>query len=324
VDGGSLERMTIRPARSRRLFPFGLTLVLVLAACGPSGQIIDPPARGARAETAPADPAEHIAVIVMENKEYGSVIGSSHAPYLNRLARRKVLLRREYATSHPSLPNYLALIGGSTFGTTSDCTDCYVRGRNLVDQLEAHGISWSAYMQSMPSACYTGASSGTDPNAYAKKHDPFMYFNDIRNRPSRCNKVVPFTELRADLRGGLPQFVWITPNECADMHSCSVATGDAWLKRWVPRILPALGSNGIVLILFDEGSSDRGCCGVDPGGGHVAALIAGPGAAERTRIRAAVDHYSVLRLIEDEWGLRRLRGAGDEATTTIQGWRAAA
>jgi phosphatidylinositol-3-phosphatase len=316
--------MTIRPARSRRLFPFGLTLGLVLAACGASGRIIDAPARGLRAVTTPADPAEHIAVIVMENKEYRAVIGSSDASYLSRLARRNVLLRKAYATSHPSLPNYLALIGGSTFGTTSDCTDCYVRGRNLVDQLEAHGISWRAYMQSMPSACYTGASSGTDPNAYVKKHDPFMYFNDIRNRPSRCNKVVPFTELRADLRGGLPQFVWITPNECADMHSCSVVRGDAWLKRWVPRILPALGSNGIVLILFDEGSSDRGCCGVDPGGGHVAALIAGPGAADRTRIRTAVDHYSVLRLIEDEWGLRRLRRAGDEATTTIEGWRAAA
>jgi len=315
--------MTIRPARSRRLL-LGLTLGLVLAACGASGRIIDAPARGSRGVAAPADPAGHIAVILMENKEYGTVIGSSDAPYLNRLARRKVLLKNAYATTHPSLPNYLALIGGSTFGTTSDCTDCYVRRWNLVDQLEGHGISWKAYMQSMPSACYTGASSGTDPNAYAKKHDPFMYFDDIRNRPRRCNKVVPFTELRTDLRGGLPRFVWIPPNECADMHSCSVATGDAWLKRWVPRILPALGTNGIVLILFDEGSSDLGCCGVDPGGGHVAALIAGPGAADRTRIRAAVDHYSVLRLIEDEWGLRRLQGAGDEATTTIEGWEAAA
>jgi hypothetical protein len=151
-----------------------------------------------------------------------------------------------------------------------------------------------------------------------------MYFNDIRNRPRRCNKVVPFTELTGDLGSGLPEFVWITPNECADMHSCSVATGDAWLKRWVPKILPALGANGIVLILFDEGSSDLGCCGVDPGGGQVAAVIAGPGAADRTLIRAAANHYSVLRLIEAEWGLRRLRGAGNRATPSIEGWRAAA
>ena len=310
------------PARSRRRVLFGLTIGLLLVACGPSGKVIDAPARGAKAEPPPTDPAEHIAVIVMENKEYGTVIGSPDAPYLNRLARREVLLRQEYAATHPSLPNYLALIGGSTFGIASDCTDCSVRGKNLVDQLETHGISWSAYMQSMPSPCYAGASAGRDPNAYAKKHDPFMYFNDIRNRPSRCSKVVPFTHLQGDLRNGLPQFVWITPNECADMHSCSVATGDAWLKRWVPRIVPALGTNGIVMILFDEGSSDRGCCRADPGGGHVAALIAGPGAADRTVIRAAADHYSILRLIEDEWGLRRLRGAGHGATPTIEGWRA--
>lgn len=318
--------MAIPPTRSRPPIRLGLTfgLALVLAACGDSGRFIDAPMRAARAVATPADPAEHIAVIVMENKEYGTVIGSPDAPYLNGLTRRKVLLGQEYAVSHPSLPNYLALIGGSTYGTTSDCTDCYVRGTNLVDQLESHGISWRAYMQSMPSACYAGASSGTDPNEYVKKHDPFMYFNDIRSRALRCNKVVPFTEFPGDLRSGLPQFVWITPNECVDMHSCSMATGDAWLRRWVPRILPALGANGIVLILFDEGSSDLGCCGVDPGGGHVAALIAGPGAADRTRIGATADHYSVLRLIEDEWGLGRLRGAGDGATPSIEGWRAAA
>jgi phosphatidylinositol-3-phosphatase len=316
--------VAIQPARSHRLILFGLTLGFLLGACGPSGRTIDAPARGASAVGAPADPAAHIAVIVMENKEYGTVIGDSGAPYLNRLARREVLLMKEYAVTHPSLPNYLSLIGGSTFGITSDCTDCYVRGKNLIDQLEAHAISWKAYMQSMPSACYTGASWGRDPHAYAKKHDPFMYFDDIRNRPGRCNNVVPFTELRGDLRGGLPEFIWITPNECADMHSCSVATGDAWLKRWVPKILPALGANGIVLILFDEGSSAAGCCGLHAGGGHVSAVIAGPGAAQGVRIRAAADHYSVLRLIEDEWGLRRLRGAGERQTPTIEGWRAAA
>src|SRR6266498_4054724 len=98
-------RMATRPTRSRRPLLVGLTLGLLLAACGASGRIIDAPARGARAVAAPADPAEHIAVIMMENKEYGTVIGSSDAPYLNRLARRKVVLTQEYAVSHPSLPN---------------------------------------------------------------------------------------------------------------------------------------------------------------------------------------------------------------------------
>src|SRR4249920_1874233 len=101
-------RMALRATRSRHPLVFGLTLGLVLAACRTSGRIMGAaPAHGARAVAAPADPAEHIAVIVMENKEYGTVIGSPDAPYLNGLARRKVLLKQEYAVSHPSLPNYL-------------------------------------------------------------------------------------------------------------------------------------------------------------------------------------------------------------------------
>ncbi len=297
---------------------------LLFAACAVTAPSTRPPGSVGRARDASlADPqAEHIVVIAMENKEYSTIVGSSEAPYLNRLARQKVLLKREYAIAHPSLPDYLSLIGGSTFGITTDCSDCSVRGRNLVDELEAHGISWAAYMQSMPSACYTGATAGTSPAEYVKKHDPFLYFDDIRNRPRRCNKVVPLTQLGPDLDTGLPAFVWISPNECSDMHSCSISTGDDWLRRWVPRILPALGSNGIVVILFDEGTSDLGCCGADPGGGHVVAVIAGPGASDRTRIRGPVDHYSILRLIEDEWGLRRLRHAADDSTPSIEGWKA--
>lgn len=258
----------------------------------------------------------------MENKEYDSIIGSSEAPYLNELARRNVLLTNEYAVSHPSLPNYLALTGGSTFGISSDCTDCNVKGKNIVDELEAHDISWKAYMQSMPSPCDTSASAGTSPNDYAKKHDPFMYYNDVRNRPKRCNKIVPFTQFPKDLKSSLPQFGWITPNECNDMHSCSIQTGDSWLKKWVPKILPALGTNGVLIVVFDEGSTDAACCSLGTGGGHVVTIIAGPGAKASTKIRAAADHYSLLRLIEDAWGLKRLRYASDSSTPTIKGWRA--
>lgn len=311
--------MSVGPARSVLL-----CCSLLLSACASVGtvshhQAARAPARSSRSGSAPA---AHIVVILMENKEFTSVIGSSDAPYLNKLAKRNVLLKKEYAVSHPSLPNYLALIGGDTFGITSDCTDCYVKAKNIVDQLERHDVSWKAYMESMPEPCFTGAFAGTSPNEYAKKHDPFMYFNDVRNRPKRCKKVVPFARFSRDLEDGLPQFAWITPNQCNDMHSCSVQTGDTWLNEWVPQILPALGSNGIVMVLFDEGSSDAACCGLSEGGGHVAAVIAGPGAKDRTKIRTVLDHYSVLRLIEDEWGFRRLAHAADPSTPSIQGWKA--
>jgi hypothetical protein len=308
--------MQARPAHA-----LPIALSLVLSACASGGA-----AGGARrpdiSRSASSSPAAHIVVIAMENKEYAQIIGSSDAPYLNRLAKRKVLLTNEYAITHPSLPNYLALTGGSTFGITSDCTDCNVKGRNLVDQLEAHGMSWKAYMQSMPEPCFTGASAGTAPNDYAKKHDPFMYFDDVRNENTRCNQIVPFSQLRTDLTNGLPKFTWISPNECKDMHSCSIATGDSWLKLWVPKIIPALGTNGILMVLFDEGSSDAACCSLGSGGGHVVAVIAGPGGNDSTTIGAAADHYSLLRLIEDELGFRRLRNAADPTTPTINGWKA--
>jgi len=267
-------------------------------------------------------PPAHVVVIVMENKDYGQVIGSGQAPYLTALANKKVLLTKYYAIRHPSLPNYLTLVGGNTFGVTDDCPTgtCYVAAANLGSQLSAKGISWKAYMETMPHRCYAGVSAGSSHFTYVKKHDPFMYFNNIRKHPKLCNRVVPFGAFPRDLRSGLPRFAWITPNECNDMHSCPVSDGDAWLKRWIPRILPKLGSNGILIVTFDEDHSSTGCCRWAQGG-NVATVIAGPGAANHRQIRAAADHYSLLRLIEDAFHLRRLGYAARKATPTIKGWR---
>src|SRR3954468_5685081 len=101
--------------------------------------------------SAPSNPrASRVITIVMENKEYGDVIGDRDAPYVNRLARRYGLATRSYGVRPPSLPDYLALTSGSTHGIDSDCTDCHVSARNLVDQLEAARITWKAYMEDMP------------------------------------------------------------------------------------------------------------------------------------------------------------------------------
>ena len=70
------------------------------------------------------------------------VIGSGAAPYINSLAASYGLATNYYAASHPSLPNYLALTAGSTFGITSDCTTCFVNATNIADQIEASGRSW--------------------------------------------------------------------------------------------------------------------------------------------------------------------------------------
>src|SRR2546426_6988575 len=175
--------MHARPAQA-----LSIALSLVLSACAYARAAAGPP-RSDTARSASSSPAAHIVVILMENKEYTQVIGSSDAPYLNGLAKRKVLLTKEYAISHPSLPNYLTLTGGSTFGITSDCTDCNVKGRNIVDQLEANGISWKAYMQSMPSPCYKGPSAGPSPQENTKKNARLLYiYNTPRGkRPGSQN-----------------------------------------------------------------------------------------------------------------------------------------
>jgi len=233
-----------------------------------------------------------IAVVVMENKEYGDVAGNPRAPYLNALARKYATAASYFAVSHPSLPNYLALIGGDTFGVTSDCTSCHVGERSLADQLQDKHVSWKAYMEGMPRPCFTGASAGR----YAKKHNPFVYFDAVVADSTECGNVVPLATI--DYKA-LPDFVWVTPDLCNDTHDCSVATGDRYLETLVPKLLGGLGPRGVVVITYDEGSSRTN------GGGHVLTVLAGPG-VRPGRYTKAFTHYSLLRTIEDAFGLGRL------------------
>src|SRR6185312_1900810 len=150
-DATRLLRRLVQPPTGRALL-LGLLGALALAlalagliGCG-SGSMHGR-VQTTRSPVARTDggPPAHVAVIVMENEEYGDIIGSSSTPYINMLARRYSLATSMYAISHPSLPNYLALTGGSTFGISSDCTDCSVGATSLVDQLARAHLSWRAY-----------------------------------------------------------------------------------------------------------------------------------------------------------------------------------
>ena len=276
------------------------------------------------APSAPPAPApaavpafSHIFVIVMENHEYGAVVGRPDAPYVNSLAAAYGLATNYYAASHPSLPNYFALTAGSTFGIASDCTTCFVSATNIADQVETSGRSWKAYMEDMPAPCYMGAAAGN----YAMKHDPFMYYTDVRNNPVRCAAhVVPFTQFAVDMSTGqVPSFVWITPNMCNDTHDCPVSTGDAWLGTIVPRITgsAAFRDGGVLFITWDEGSSNASCCG-DAWGGHVATLVISPRSIRGFRSGVAENHYSLLRTIEDGFGLAHLGAAGWSSSVPLR------
>jgi hypothetical protein len=251
-------------------------------------------------------------VVVFENRDFAQVIGSADAPTFTRLARRYALLADYRGVAHPSLPNYLALVSGSTHGITSDCTTCGVAGRNLADTLERAGKTWKTYAEGLPRPGFTGPWAGR----YAKKHDPFVYFDDVATRPSRLRRIVPLTQFTRDLAAKrLPDFSLVVPDLCHDMHDCSVATGDAWLASFLRPLLrgKALG-RGVVFVVFDEGAGSEG------GGGHVPALAVGPLVRPGARVQVPLDHYGLLRTIEDAWSLPRL-GRSRTATPISGIWR---
>jgi phospholipase C len=296
----------------------GTALVVALAAlavgaCGSSGAgAAGPPVP----TTSKTSPGSRVVIVMMENKERGAVIGSRAAPYVNSLARRYAAPSNYFGVSHPSLPNYLALIGGSTFGVHSDCTGCNQAASSLVDQLDQAGLSWKAYMEGMPRACFSGSSSGR----YAKKHNPFAYFKPITSDPARCAKIVPGSQLRTDLAAGtLPQFVFFTPDLCNDTHDCSLAHGDRYLSKLIPPLLGQLGPDGFLVLAWEEGSTNARCCGGLARGGRVPVVIAGPRVRRGATPATAYSHYSTLRTIEDAFGVPRLRNAASPSTRSLAG-----
>ena len=167
---------------------------------------------------------DRIFVIMLENHSQSSVIDDPNAPYLTSLAHTYAMADRYYGVTHPSMPNYLAAIAGDNFGIQDDNDQNVVNldRTNVVDQLESHHISWDAYMDSLPANKldrFGPTVNGTTVSLYAKKHNPFVLFDDVKNNPARMAHVRDYTQLSTDLnQAQAPRFVWISPNQCNDMH----------------------------------------------------------------------------------------------------------
>ena len=215
-------------------------------------------------------------------------------------------------------------------------------GRNIGDQLDDAQLSWKGYMDGMPSACfhadlspsarpdpYQGNSTQPPAYNYADRHDPFDYYPDIVDNNDRCAAhVVPYTQLSTDIAGdAVPAFSFITPDTCHDGHDSPCAGGepgglvsaDAWLRQNLPPLLSWLTANdGLLVITIDEGATSDvgGCCTGGPGGqrgfgGRVGLLALGAGIAAGTTTHTAYDHASLLRTVEDSFGItEHLNNAG--------------
>jgi phospholipase C len=257
-------------------------------------------------------------LIIFENKEFGTVIGNPTMPHFNRLAQEHTLLTQFYAVTHPSLPNYIAMIGGDTFGIERNCEDCFINAASLPDLIEASGRTWKTYQEDLPEPCYLGSAAN-----YAQKHNPFVYFDPIRLDQERCERsVVPFTDLATDiLAGTLPNFVFITPNLCNDAHDCSLDVADRWLETLLAPLLPALDTTGqpyLVVLTFDEGQGDHSCCGLpEEAGGRIAVVLISPAVKKGFQDDTPYTHYSLLKTMAESWGLAYLGRAADENNVLI-------
>lgn len=328
---------------------------------------------------------QHIFVIMMENHSANEIFGNTaDAPFINQLTSYAAVSTDYFGVTHPSSPNYLAAISGDFQHIWDDCaagptvtcapeefgpTSGYTNGQEwltpqeiaqatntphwfsdqtIVDQLEAHGLSWKAYMQSMP---YTGFTGATYPNPvvngkvvpvslYVQKHNPFDYFPAIVNNPDRMQKVVPFDQFDGDLdSGNVPNFVWISPDTCNDMHGISstgaalinqpncaypasgldhsiIKLGDNYLRNTVNEITESSvwqNTRSAIVIMWDENdySSANGCChsptgvnGVVLGGSSAPALVLTSRDQEHfTDSTDNYNHYSLLGTIEKLWDL---------------------
>jgi len=237
---------------------------------------------------------DHVVVVMEENTSEGSIYGNANAPYINSLKDNGVYFTQSFAITHPSQPNYLALFSGATQGVTDDSCPHTFSANNLGNQLRTAGYSFTGYSESMPSNGYTGCTSGN----YARKHSPWTNFSDL---PATTN--LTYASFPTDFTT-LPTVSFVIPNLCDDMHDCATATGDTWLKNNLDTYAQwAKGHNSLLIVTWDEDDSTTSA-------NQIATVFYGAN-LKNGAYAETITHYTVLRTIEDMYGLTALGGAAN-------------
>ena len=285
-------------------------------------------ATSATAGTRPSDRhdgvrLDRVFIIMLENHSEKSVIGDPNAPYITSLAQHYGQATSYYGVTHPSEPNYVAMISGSNWWTNTDDPANRFDHTNLVDELDAAHISWGAYMEAMPAgAPLTDFWPSISNPLYASKHNPFALFTDIRANPADLADIKPYTSLAGDLNSwNAPRFVYIVPDQCNDMHGGVYTAVPGYPETPCP--YTGVTANG-------GWDSPAGCCDSpvlpagDPdinaawpgglyGGGLVPAIVIDPSGPRHFTDATPFNHYSLLRTIEDAWHLPELGFTSDHA-----------
>ena len=294
-------------------------VLLGLAGCGGSGPVASRPASssatsavtGQSTAGSPSAPAStgaqraavpepaHTVVVVMENHSYADIIGNPDAPFINDLGHCGALFTRSSAITHPSEPNYLALFSGSPQGVADDGCPNRFTAPNLAADLIRAGKTFAGYAEDLPGPGSPVCSAGD----YARKHVPWTDFGNVPGSVS-----LPFTSFPATAFARLASVSFVIPNLCHDMHDCSVAAGDAWLRGNIgPYADWAMRHDSLLILTWDEDDGSQA--------NHITTIFAGqmvrPG-----RYAEPITHYSVLATIEAAYMLPRDARAAAAAPIT--------
>ena len=249
-----------------------------------------------------------VMIVIFENTDYNDTM---HQSFFSQLASQGALLTNLYAETHPSQPNYIALISGSVQGSNSDeLID--IDARHIGDLLEAKGKQWKVYAEKYPGNCFLGDRSKT----YVRKHVPFVSFKNVQNNSERCKRIVSEAELAKDIQNGtLPDYSLYIPDLNNDGHDTGIEFADRWFSKTFGPLLSnrAFMKDLLLISTFDESGIF--------GGNRIYTSLYGDGVSPASTSNAGYSHYSILRTIEDELGLGTL-GLEDSTAEPITGvWK---
>jgi phosphatidylinositol-3-phosphatase len=267
-------------------------------------------------------------VIVMENTSFGQIIGpdgsseARNAPYMNGTLKKKCGLATNFhSITHPSLPNYIAMTAGTLGGIVTNCNDCSTNVPSVFSQLKRNGRQWRVYAESMPEPCYHHNSG-----LYVKRHNPAPYFTKIAGDCKRWNLPMGGSNgafAKALRNDRLRAYTVVVPNLCNDMHDCEISVGDAWLRRWVPRIAATRSyrqGRTALFITFDEGAGrgwepQKDCLAdLEAPSCHIATFVLSAHTRPGTRSAKLYTLYSLLRTTQSLLDMPRFFGKAATAS----------
>ncbi|CAF1316464.1 unnamed protein product [Adineta steineri] len=263
---------------------------------------------------------DHIFVLIMENRGHDQTLSS---PAWQSIIHSSAWLTGMYAITHPSQPNYVSMMAGSTLNC-KDNNYCSTNETTIIDLLNRAGVSWKSYQEN-----YTPLPTITSPNCndaielsnglYVRRHNPFMFSAAVRNNTTECQKIVNADQLAIDLANQeLPQFSFYTPNIKNDAHDTDLIYAGNYLKNWLNIHLndPNFMRGTLLIVTFDEDESNPGQTN------HIPALMWGTDYLySAVKIPGKFNLYSLPKLLEDNWGLGNLGRQDVTASSLMDIWR---